>query len=234
MKRNRSMRGISLIIACFLASCASYTPTLARLDPTGPNVSRGVSGELALYVEEYATREKAEKAFDTDLAAEGVLPLLIYAENNGGESYEVKTRDIVVRGNSSALKALTPEEAASRVERSAVASALGWSMIVPIIAIPIAVAGSAIHTSSVNKQIVQDFAGKAFADGVIPPRKDRSGFLFFELEEGRQSLAGLSLEMTVRHVVTGETVTVTVPLPAATITPKEESSSQEDDEGSER
>ena len=232
MKRNNIVRGISLLMVCMLVGCASYTPTLPRLGHTGPTVRKTVKGDLTLYVEEYVTPEKAEKAFDTDLANEGVLPLMIGLENNGKEPYEIKAGDIFVRGKS-LLKGLAPEEVASRAERSAVGRALGWSLIVPIIGIPIAVAASAIHTNSVNKKIRQDFAAKAFTEAVVLPNKDYSGFLFFELEEGRKDLSGLSLEMRVRNVVTGKSVTIAVPLPAATITPKEESSSQEDGEASE-
>ncbi len=215
MKRNEMMRGFALIMAFLFAGCATYTPTLSRLNSSGPNVNKAVNGDLTLYVEEYATKEKSEKAFDSNLAREGVLPLLISLENAGKQSYEVQISNIAVKGRSS-LKALSPEEAASKAKRDAILKALGWSLVVPIISIPVAVAASAIHTNSVNKKIVQDFATKTFPEGVIPPNNERSGFLFFELEEGQKDLAGLSLEVTARDVASGETVTITAPLPAAT------------------
>lgn len=233
MRRDNFVRGFALFMAFLFAGCATYTPTLARLDSTGPNVNRAVKEDLTLYVEEYATEEKSKKAFDTDLAREGILPLLISLENAGKHSYEVQVSNIVVKGKSS-LKALTPEEVAGRAKRDAILKALGWSLIVPIISIPVAVAASAIHTSSVNKKIFQDFTGKVFPEGIIPQNKRRSGFLFFGLEEERKDLSGLILEVTARKVITGKTVTITAPLPAATFTPKEEYSSQEDDEVSER
>ena len=102
--------------------------------------------------------------------------------------------------------------------------ALGWSLIVPIIGIPIAVVASAMHTSKINKQLVQDFAAKGFPDGIILPNKERAGVLFFELDKGRKDLSGLSLEITAKNVVTGEQVTITAPLPAVTFTPKREAS----------
>jgi len=91
MHRNSVVSGFSLLIAFLLTACASYTPILVRLDPTGPNVSKEVKGDLTLYVEEYATSEKAKQAFDTDLAGEGVLPLLLLVQNNGPHAYEVNT-----------------------------------------------------------------------------------------------------------------------------------------------
>lgn len=219
MKRNNMMKGISLLMACLLVGCASYTPTMVRLDASGPNVKKVAEGDFTLYVEEYITSEKAERAFDTNLAEEGVLPLLILLENNGDIPCEVV--EIVVQGDTP-LRQLTPEEAADKAGRSAVGRAIGWSLIVPIIAIPIAAATSAGHTSKVNNQMVADFTAKAFLDEVIQPNKDFSGFVYFELEEERQDLAGLTLEMTAKNIVTQELTTITTPLPAARFTRKEE------------
>jgi hypothetical protein len=203
--------------------------------PSGPNVNKVVQGDLTLYVEEYVTPEKSEAAFDTEMAEEGVLPLLILVENNGQQTLEVKTADILVRGDD-VLKPLTPEEAADKASRSAVGKAIGWSMIVPIIAIPIAVIASASHTSKVNLKMVADFNVKAFQDGAILPNKDRSGFpnkdrsgfLFLELEEDMQDTSGLTLEMTAKNIETGEVMTMTAAVPAATFTQKEKASSQDE------
>lgn len=222
MKRTKAFKGICWFIASLFAGCASYTPTLAKLNASGPNIGKAVQGDLTLYVDEYATPEKSQKAFDTKLAEEGVLPLLIQVTNEGRDPYEIKVADIVVRGDAP-LKAITPEEAAGKAKRSAVGRAVGWSLIVPIIAIPIAAAASATHTSKVNKQILQDFSQKAFQDGVIAPHKDQSGFLFLELEKERKDLSGLSLEVTAKNLVTGELVAVAMPLPAANFTVKEKS-----------
>lgn len=220
MKRNNVATGFSLMMAFLFGACASYAPSLVRLDPSGPNVSGVAKGGLQIYVDEYATEEKSQRAFDTKLAEGGVLPLLIAIENGGQQPYEVKAKDIVVRGHTT-LKPLTPEEAASKAKRNAAGRALGWSLIVPIISIPIAVAASATHTSKVNKQIVEDFRAKAFPDGIITPHSKRSGFLFFELDEGQEDLLGLSLELTAKNAATGEPVVVATPLPAATFTPIE-------------
>ena len=228
MKLRKVIVGFSLIAAVLLVGCATYDPVASRglplrPDPSGANVRKAVQGDLTLLVQEHATAEKSQEAFDTKLAEEGVLPLLIQVENAGQEPYEVKATDIIVRG-AAVLKSFTPEEAASKAERSAVGRALGWSLIVPIIGIPIAVVASAMHTSKINKQLVQDFAAKGFQDGIITPSKERAGFLFFELDKGRKDLSGLSLEMTAKNVVTGEPVMIVVPVPSANFTPKREAS----------
>jgi len=129
------MKLLVVVTISFMTACATYTPVLTRLNPAGPNVRKATSGGLAIYVEEHATAEKSQAAFDTNLAEEGVLPLLILVENNSGHPYIIKASDITVIGEKQ-LKPLTPEEAAGKAERSAVGRALGWSMIVPIISIP--------------------------------------------------------------------------------------------------
>jgi hypothetical protein len=201
-------------------------------------MSRQVSGDLTVYIDEYATPEKSEKAFDANLVKDGVLSLLILVENNGQHSYEVKKMDIVVQDetSNSMLTALTPEQAGTRAKKNAVTRAVGWSLIVPIIAIPVAATASAIHTSKVNKQILQDFSAKGFPDGTIMPNKDRSGFVFFELPKGRKDLSGLHLQVTARNEVTGELVTISSPLPAATFkpikaAPAKEAATQEENKG---
>jgi len=232
MRQNSIFRRFSLFIALLFAGCASYAPVLTRLDTSGPNVSKQTNGALTVYVEEYATSEKSKKAFDADLVKEGVLPLLISTENGGKDSYQIRASDIVVRNGNTPIKALSPEEAASKVKRDAIGRALGWSLIVPIISIPIALAASAMHTSGVNDKIVQDFAAKRFEEGIINPNKELSGFLFLELEEGRKDLSGLNLELTAKNVATGEIVTVTAPLPSATFSQVKTTTPPEDEEES--
>lgn len=220
MKRNHFFQGISLITACLLTGCASYTPTLVKLDPAGPNVSKAVSGDLTIYVEEFVSPSKSEIAFDTDMAEEGVLPLLIQVSNGGEDPCEILAGDIFVRGDA-VLKPLTPEEAADKASRGAVGKAIGWSLIVPIIAIPIAATASAVHTSGVNKKMVADFKAKAFQDASIQPNTNHTGFLFLELEEGMQDTSGLTLEMTAKNIGTGEVMIMTAAVPNASFTQKE-------------
>lgn len=216
MKAKSYCNLLVLVFGSALVGCASYAPSLVKLNPSGPNIKKAVAGDLTLYVEEYATPEKSQRAFDTDMANESVLPLLISVENSSRDAYEVKAMDILVRGDAP-LKALTVEETAGKAGRSGVGRALGWSMIVPIIAIPVAVAASAIHTSKVNDQIVHDFVAKSFTDGEIMPTKERSGFVFFELTDASTDLAKLTLEMTAKNITTGEFVKMATNLPARAV-----------------
>ncbi len=227
MKPTLLVRAFSLLMALLFAGCATYTPSMVKIDPVGPDVSRSANGDLIVYVEEYATTNKCKKAFDTELISEGVLPLFVLTENGGREEYEIKTINMVVRGETAVLKQLSPEEAARKAKRSAVWKALGWSLIVPIITIPVAVAASVSDTSKVNKQIVTDFKARGFSGGIIMPNRVSSGFVFYELDAGRKNLSGLFLEVTATNIVTGQTMTVTTPLPKADFKPRKVASEEE-------
>ena len=96
MRKNGLIGIVLLVVAVVLSGCASYSPALVRLEPTGPTMSRQVSGDFTLYIDEFATPEKSEKAFDSNLIKEGVLPLLIQVQNNSPYPYEVKKMDIVI------------------------------------------------------------------------------------------------------------------------------------------
>jgi hypothetical protein len=224
MKKQTFIKGLLMLMALSFAGCASYSPSLVRLDTTGPGLSKKAQGELTVYIDEYATEEKCKRAFDTNLVNDGVLAILLLVENNGAEPCDVKAADISVCDDVACLKPLAPEEAAGKAKKSAVGRAIGWSMIVPIISIPIAAAASASHTSSVNKQMAQDFAAKSFQDVVVMPYKESSGFLFFHLDEKREDLQGLHLRMTFKKSTSGEPIEIIAPLPGAKLKPRKSDS----------
>jgi len=140
-------------------------------------------------------------------------------ENRREQGYQVKAASVIARGDN-VLKALTPEEAASKVEWFEPNRAWRWA---PEIVVPIAAVTLARRTGEIKKQAAQNFAVKGFPDGIIMPNEERSGFLFFELEAGRKGLRGLSLHMTARSIMTEEAVIIIdVPLPETSFTPKKE------------
>jgi hypothetical protein len=211
-----------LICLAMLSGCASYSPSLVRLDSFGPNAVRQSGDAVGVVVEEYGTKEKCQQAFDMNLTKEGVLPLLLSVQNSSQEACDVRLMDIVVKNGETPVKLLTPAEAAARAKKNAVGRAVGWSMIVPIISIPVAATASAVHTSKVNKQIVQDFSAKGFPEGTVMPSKDRSGFIYVELDKNWVDLSGLNLQVTARPSNGGEPKTVSTPLPTLVLKEKKE------------
>ena len=219
---------IALCIAVLYTGCATYTPlTTSVQHAAGPHALKMANGDMTLYVEEYASQEKAKQVFDTNVAKKGVLPLLITVENGGPTPYAFTKASFTVRDGDDVFKALSPEEAGSKAKRDAAGRALGWSLIVPIIGIPIAIISSVSHTNKVNKRIVQDYVSKAFKEGDLQPDQKQSGFLFFELPKGRNNLKGLQLDMTALNLATQEPLTIVSSLPEATFVAPEKAEHQE-------
>jgi hypothetical protein len=200
-----------------MGGCASYSTRQVQIDSKSLR-TESPEGTLCVYVDEYASESKCKQAFDSQLSTEGVLPLLVKIENNGPETYEYTTKDFTVTGGA-ALRSLTVEEAAKKAKRDAVGRAIGLSLIVPIVAIPIAVAASASHTKEVNQKIREDFNAKTLKDGVILPYKEISGFLFYEMPPGQKDLNGLELSVAVRKQSTQEPVNIVAPLPNVSFKP---------------
>lgn len=207
---------VLLAIMLSLHGCATYTPTLVRLIPSGPDTKKAANGDLTVLAEEFFSEEKSQRAFDADMLAEGVLAILISVENIGREPFDVNIADVRLRGGEKLFKLLAPEDAAVRAQRGTAGRALGWSVIVPIITIPFAIGASAVHTGNVNQQIVRDFIAKSLPDGAVLPNKERSGFVYFETDGSRKDVADLILEVTVRNTKTGEPISAKLPLTKTT------------------
>jgi hypothetical protein len=155
MEQTRMLQGLALCLVLCVAGCATYTPRIVGIPETaGPGVMTKAQENLTLSVEAYASAEKSKRVFDTDLADKGVIPLLVTVENTGQERYQVHSADFGLRDGDIVLKRLSTDEASGKAKRNAVGRAVGWSLIVPIIGIPIAATSSVIHTGKINKSIV--------------------------------------------------------------------------------
>lgn len=205
--------GLAVLVPPGPAECANYKGRTAPMVAALPHAESS-GGEISLYVDEYATESKSKKAFDSNLAGKGVLALLVRVVNNGQEPCEIAVRDFVVRDASSTLRRIPPEEAAGKVKLNAAARAIGWSLIVPIVAIPVAASMSVHDTNKKNARMKEDFAASVIQDGTIPAYGEQTGFLFYDIT-GRKDLRGLELAMTARNSTTRATITVVAPLPYA-------------------
>jgi len=203
----------TFLFALALVSCeTAYRPTLRRLDPVGSNSTKVSSENLVAYVEEYATPNKSERAFDADLAEAGILPVLLLLENRGKSPYqitEIELRD--EKGH--ALKRLAADEAASQVRRGGIREAVGWSLVVPIVTIPLAAGLSAAHTADVNSEISRDIKRKTFEQENLNENTQRSGFVFYQLESDRRKLTGLRLVIQALNLETNHLISISSPLP---------------------
>jgi hypothetical protein len=189
---------ILFLVLLLVNSCeTAYRPTLMRLDPVGTNSKKATAEDLVLFVEEYATVSKSKRAFDTNLAEVGILPMLVLIENRGNEPYEISLLQIIDQ-KGEYLKLLTPDEAANKAKRLGLRETLGWSLVVPIVTIPIAAGVSAMNTVNVNSKVSRDFGQKGLSQDKLPAGQHRTGFLFYQFDEDRKNLSGLTFKISAR------------------------------------
>ena len=204
------------ILFCY--SCdAHYQPTLTRFDPIGANSRKATAGDLVFYVEEYASVEKAERAFATDMVKEGILPILVLTRNTGTKKYQIDQGDFTLHA-ADRIQHATAADAAKKAEREYLKPAIGWSLVVPIITIPVAIALSAHDTHTGNQKIREDFQKKAFRGGTLESGKELSGFLFFKVEPELARIPAMMLEVNTKSLDNGEPIHVSIQLPETLIT----------------
>ena len=200
----RSQTKSAFIALCFIASggCASFEPAMRYQDlmrPRQPTVKETQEG-LELSIEEFASKNKSQQAFDADIAPYGILALLLKAENNGTKTYRIQEQTITVYLGNESLLSLSGEKAASQGANSEyVEKALGWTALAGPFAIilwPATIAGSAVHTASVNRRIEWHFESMRFNDTVLKPNQSAAGFLYFKLPGGLKKLENLRVEAT--------------------------------------
>ncbi|MBL8310711.1 MAG: hypothetical protein JNL19_09845 [Burkholderiales bacterium] len=184
------------ILILTASGCATYTPSMAKIDPVAAGSAKGQNKGVTVHINEHIRKAKSERAFDTDLRDDGVAALLVGIQNGHGKPFSFTENDIVLMDGDKPLTRLSPEQAAEKAKKSAAGRAIGWSLIVPIISIPIAATASVMHTNKVNRQMREDFVNKNLGNMVLAPGKDVSGFAFFEVEKTRSSFPNLTLVLT--------------------------------------
>lgn len=209
------------VLAAFLVfvGCASFEPGLRYQDltrPRQPTVKETEQG-LELSIEEFASKNKSQQAFDADIARYGLLALLFKADNGGTKTYRVQEQAISVYLGDESLPSISGEKAASQGANSEyVGKAVGWTLLTGPFAMflwPATIAGSAAHTSAVNRRIEQHFESMHFNDAVLKPNQSAAGFLYFKLPAGVDKLQNLRVEATPSEEGTGERLSYKLLLP---------------------
>jgi hypothetical protein len=213
-----------LFLACFFAGCASFNPSMHYTDllrPRQPTASTVQAG-LTVSVEEFASTSKSRQAFDADLAANGILPLLVRVENNSTMNYRVREIDINAVLNGKSLSTLYGDQAADQSGTSEyVGKAAAWTLITGPFAIllwPVTIAGSAAHTAGVNRKIEQHFASMEFTDKVLKPQQSAAGFVFFKLTDKTKKLENVTVSVEPSEEQSGNRLSFKFSLPPLDLT----------------
>lgn len=194
---------IALLLLLMLGACTStFEPRMSagaleapRL-PTAKEVHAGVE----ISVEEYYSSHKSRRAFDADLAAQGVLPLLVHIENRSSQEYRLQRRQIRAVVDGQTLVDLHGIEAA---EIGALRNP-AWNALVNTAAVgPLAmffglatIAGSASQTQKINRQIEHHFERMELTERILKPNETASGFVFFRIPAKTKVAGNLDCHIT--------------------------------------
>lgn len=200
---NAVARCACLIAALMLTACTStFEPRVSAGSLEQPRLptAREVRGGVEVAIEEYLSSHKSRRAFDADLGAKGVLPLLVHIDNKSALEYRLERGAIRAILNGQPLANLYGLEAA---ETGALRNP-AWNALVNTAAIgPMAIffgigtiAGSASQTQKINRQIEQHFERVELTDRTVKANESATGFVFFKMPPGVTSLDTMIFEMT--------------------------------------
>jgi hypothetical protein len=156
---------------------------------------------LEIALDEYASVEKSHSAFDSDVARNGVLPLLVSVDNRGTNHFKIRQDRVQVFVNGEPLRSLYGYEAARQgASRDYVWRALASAILAGPLAMyfsPAFLALSANHTNSINKRIERHFESLELTDALLKPNESTAGFVYFKIPDGSTKLETLFVEITV-------------------------------------
>lgn len=220
-----------LFLVCSLNwACASFRPSLDQKVLFGgtriPTVEQSSAG-VTLSIEEFASADKSKQAFDSDVIAAGVLPLLFRVDSRNDAAFRIPSSSIKAYLNDQPLETLTGEAAARQAAtRDYVGKALGWSVLSGpfiILAWPGTIVGSAVHTRNVNSRIIHHFQVLEFKGAMVRANQPVSGFIYFQvpseskllqtLAETKQ-LQNLKVEVSLGAEQEAQNINFTIPMPS--------------------
>jgi hypothetical protein len=191
----------SILLFLGLAGCATFKPEWKYQDlvnahrPEATDAHNGV--EISI---ENSSGEKAKKIFDSDLRANGILPVFIKASNKSSSIYRVMANSAKATVGAEAIPLLRGIDAADLAASRAVAGrAALWFLAGG--ASGLALSGA--NTASVNYEIEHHFENLEFGDSTLQPNQVIGGFIYIKLPESIKERQNLSIEIPATEEKTG-------------------------------
>lgn len=205
MQTKRSI-WLILLTAFLFSGCAStFDPRLSvsEVKRAGLPTVREVRDDVEVSLDEYASPHKSRKAFDTDIAPNGVLAILVRIENKGTGNYRIRRNQVRAAFDGQPLPPLHGYEAA---KQGALRNA-AWNALVNTAAIgplamyfwPATMAGSATQTKNINQKIEHHFESLELIDTLLKPDETAAGFAFFKIPEGSKRIENLNAEVIIER-----------------------------------
>jgi hypothetical protein len=185
----RNLRELSPLLfwLALPAWAASHTPPPVQPATAFAAVEVHENEKLAIAVEPYDTREKAD-LFRVDYLAHGVMPIRLVVTNNGDRPISLKEARIhFYTAAGEKIPAAEPDDVQrlmSRKERE------GGKIPLPNSLPPIH-----LKPKASIKEIEEDFNRFEFSALTVPPHATRAGFLFYDVSGLEHPLVGGSLHL---------------------------------------
>jgi hypothetical protein len=203
----RRIMTVTLILAYFTVSCASYTAkSLATPAIESSAASREEQG-LRVGVNPYVEAEKTKQIFDADLKQALVLALEVLVSNNGPRRLTVRKSDFILR--LPAGREVAParaEEVAARLE--SFGGVVGWTIAFGLVGL----LASSMAKNNADTARRADFGGKEFHDATVFSGEAAHGFLFFLIPDDVRDLKNASLVVKGTDDVNAARISVEIPL----------------------
>jgi hypothetical protein len=214
--KSQSIVGASVFLGVFLATasggCAGPGPIHQYAPPTLSQkaITSEVKG-FRLSIDPILDSERSRQVFRTDAPAQGVLPILIRAENTSdGSSFLVRKASFQLSSRESARNA---QSAGDRSEQSSTGSAVGTVGVVGMVAAsalfaPLIFVGGASVANASTEQF--NFAQAELRDQSVSPAQTVSGFIYFQVPKGGPPRKGVLLA-TIRETRNQQDVLIEIP-----------------------
>ncbi len=191
MLSRRGLRVAAIALAVSLSSVAlwaykDFVPPRAENANTYPSKDAHPSEKVTAAIELYNTAPK-DQIFSTPYVQEGILPVLLIISNDGDQPITVSNmRAELVTAGHDKLESLETDDVFRRVAHingSSTPERVG----------PITLGGP--KNKKAQKQY-DEITSARFAAEAIEPHTTKSGFLFFDIEDVKQPVAGAHLYLT--------------------------------------
>jgi hypothetical protein len=181
---------LSVLVFLTVAGCATFKPDMRYQDllkDHRPTATQSHAG-LEISAEEFVSADKARKVFDADVMSHGLLAVFLRASNKGAANYRLWGRDAKAFLGDQQLPLLRGIDAADLAgTRNAAGNAAAWAAATGPLFIffgPAAIAGSGMHSSSVNRDIEHHFDNLEFGNVLLRTNQVMGGFLYFRVPDG--------------------------------------------------
>lgn len=201
-----------LSLVLLFSGCATRTASFpdVAIHPCSQYEHYQERDDLAIAVDAYFERERAKDCFGIDLLAQGILPVLVVAENHHSKAaflldkkkflasradHRDNGSDVVARSREPAMPysqdAIRDSQTAGTLTTMA---GLAPVLLVPAILIGGPSAAEIRSTTAIN----QNLRDNAFIDRTLFPGEAHSGFIYFQMRDATeiQAIAGISIRVT--------------------------------------